>query len=80
LKQYDKALTNLDDIIRNHPKGDKWLVSHAMSGLIYNLQGQSGKAVPILESALQHQPDPELLKIINRLLRLAKEGAGDASS
>ena len=80
LKQYDKALTNLDDIIRNHPKGDKWLVSHAMSGLIYNRQGQSGKAVPILESALQHQPDPELLKIINRLLRLAKEGAGDASS
>ena len=80
LKKYDKSLVNLDDIIRNHPKGDKWLVSHAMSGLIYNLQGKPGKAVPILESALRHQPDPELLKIINRLLSLAKEGVADASS
>ncbi len=80
LKQYGAALEHLDDIIRNHPKGDKWLVSHALSGLIYNLQGQPGKAVPILESALQHQPNPELLKMINRLLKLAKEGAADASS
>lgn len=81
LKQYDKALVKLDDIIRNYPKGDKWLVSHAMSGLIYNRQGKSGKAVHILESALrQHRPNPELLKIINRLLKLAKEGAADASS
>jgi TolA-binding protein len=80
LKQYDTALQYLDTIIRNHPKGDKWLVSHAMSGLIYNRQGQPAKAVPVLESALQHQPNPELLKIINRLLKLAKEGAADASS
>jgi len=81
LKQYDKALVNLDDIIRNHPKGDKWLVSHAMSGLIYNLQGKPGKAIHILESGLRYnQPSPELLKIFNRLLKLAKEGAADASS
>jgi TolA-binding protein len=80
LKKYDDALVNLEDIIQNHPKGDKWLVSHAMSGLIYNLKGQSGKAVPILESALQHRPNPELLKIINRLLKLAKKGVADASS
>ena len=80
LKKYDKALVNLDDIIQNHPKGDKWLVSHAISGLIYNLQGKPGKAVPILESALQHRPNPELLKIITRLLKLAKEGVADASS
>ncbi len=80
LKQYDSSLQHLDTIIRDHPKGDKWLVSHAMSGLIYNKQGQPGKAVPVLESALQHQPNPELLKIINRLLKLAKEGAADVSS
>ena len=80
LKQYDEALVNLDTIIQNYPKGDKWLVSHAMAGLIYNRQGQSGKAIPVLESALQHQPNPELLKIIHRLLKLAKEGAADASS
>lgn len=80
LKQYDQALGHLEDIIRDHPKGDKWLVSHAMSGLIYNLQGKSGKAVSVLESALQHQPNPELLKIINRLLSLAQGGAVDASS
>ena len=80
LKQDDAALQHLDTIIQNHLKGDKWLVSHAMSGLIYNRQGQSGKAIPILESALQHQPNPELLKIINRLLKLAKEGAANASS
>jgi len=79
LKNYDKALANLDTIIQNHPQGDKWLVSHAISGLIYNLQGQPGKAVPILESALRHRPNPELLKIINRLLKLAKEGVADAS-
>ena len=70
----------LDTIIQNYPKGDKWLVSHAMAGLIYNRQGQSGKAIPVLESALQHQPNPDLLKIIHRLLKLAKEGAADASS
>lgn len=80
LKQYDQALGHLEDIIRDHPKGDKWLVSHAMSGLIYNLQGKSGKAVSVLESALQHPLNPELLKIINRLLGLAKGGAVDAGS
>ena len=80
LKQYDSALQNLNRIIEQHPKGDKWLVSHAMSGLIYNHQGQHGKAIPLLESALLHQPNPELLKIINRLLKLAKEGSADASS
>jgi TolA-binding protein len=80
LKQYDEALANLDAIIQNYPEGDKWLVSHAMTGLIYNRQGQSGKAIPVLESALQHQPNPDLLKIIHRLLKLAKEGAADASS
>jgi TolA-binding protein len=80
LKQYENALQHLNAIIEKHPKGDKWLVSHAMSGLIYNRQGQSAKAIPILESALQHQPNPELLKIINRLLKLAKEGVANASS
>ena len=80
LKKYDRALVNLDDIIQNHPKDDKWLVSHAISGLIYNLQGKSGKAIPVLESALRHQPSPELLKIINRLLKLAQESVADASS
>jgi len=80
LKQYDTALQHLSSIIQNHKKGDKWLVSHAMTGLIYNRQGLYGKSIPVLESALQHQPNPELLKIINRLLTLAKEGAANASS
>ena len=80
LKQYNSALQHLDTIIRDHPRGDKWLVSHAMSGLIYNNQEQPGKAIAVLESALQHQPNPELSKIINRLLKLAKEGAADVSS
>ncbi len=80
LKQYDRALGYLNTIIRNHPKGDKWLVSHAMSGLIYNFQRQYKKAVSILEIALQYRPNPDLLKIINRLLSLAKGGARDASS
>ncbi|MCZ6512331.1 MAG: tetratricopeptide repeat protein [Nitrospinae bacterium] len=80
LKQYDQALAYLDTIIRNHSKGDKWLVSHAMSGLIYNFQGQYGKAVSILEASLKHRPNPDLLKIINRLLSLAQGGVVDASS
>ena len=80
LKQYGQALGYLNTIIRNHPKGDKWLVSHAISGLIYNFQGQYNKAVSILETALKHRPNPDLLKIINRLLSLAKGGAVDASS
>jgi tetratricopeptide (TPR) repeat protein len=80
LKEYDKALAHLTTIIQRLPKGDKWLVSHAISGLIYNLQGKPGKAIPILESTLQHKPNPELLKIINRLLKLAKESVTDASS
>jgi tetratricopeptide (TPR) repeat protein len=80
LKQYDPALGHLNTIIRDHPKGDKWLVSHAMSGLIYNFQGQYHKAVLILETALKHRPNPDLLKIINRLLSLAQGGVVDASS
>ena len=80
LKKYNRALNNLNSIIQDHPKADKWLVSHAISGLIYNLQGKPGKAIPVLESALRHQPDPELHKIINRLLKLAKEGVADVSS
>lgn len=80
LKQYDKALVPLKNIIRHHRKGDKWLVSHAMTGLIYNFQGNTLQAVKILESALRHQPKPELLKIINRLLKIARGGTVDASS
>jgi tetratricopeptide (TPR) repeat protein len=80
LKKYDKALESLNTIIQELPKGDKWLVSHAISGMIYNLQGKPGKAIPILEATLPHHPDPELLKIINRLLKLAKDGVADASS
>jgi tetratricopeptide (TPR) repeat protein len=80
LKQYDMALGHLDDIIRNHSRGDKWLVSHAMSGLIYNLQGNPDKAIPVLESALQHGPNEDLKKLINRLLKVAKGGRGNASS
>lgn len=80
LKKYDNALVYLDDIILNHPQGDKWLVSHAMSGLIYNQQGKPNKAIPVLESALRHQPNPELNKIITRLLKLAEEGVAGASS
>ena len=80
LKKHDEALVNLNNIIQNHPKGDKWLVSHAITGLIYNQQGKPGKAIPVLESVLRHQPNPELLNIINRLLKLAKEGVADASS
>jgi len=80
LKQYDTAIGFLGDIIQNHPKGDKWLVSHAMIGLIYNLQGNPDKAIPVLESALRHGPNDDLKKIINRLLKVAKGGAVDASS
>lgn len=80
IKKYDKALIYLNDIILNHPQGDKWLVSHAMSGLIYNMQGKPDKAIPVLESALRHQPNPELNRILNRLLKVAQEGAASASS
>lgn len=80
LKNYDEALANLDSIIRGHPRGDKWLVAHAISGLIYHQQGKPGKAIPVLEATLQHHPNPDLLKIINRLLKLAREGVADASS
>ena len=80
LKQYDTALRYLDTVIRDHPKTDKWLVSHAMTGLIHSRQGRSDKAIRVLESALQQQPNAELRKIIHRLLKVAKEGVSDASS
>lgn len=80
LKQYARSLAYLNEIIQKHHKGDKWLVSHAVSGMIYNLQGQSGKAISILESALQQNPNPKLKKMINRLLKVSREGSVDASS
>ena len=80
LKQYDKALVHLNDIIRHHRKGDKWLVSHALTGLIYNYQGNASQATKILESALRHKPNPDLLKTINRLLEIARGAAVNASS
>lgn len=80
LKQYDRSLVYLTDIIDHHPKGDKWLVSHAVAGMVFIHQGKRTQAVQILEIALQHNPNPKLRQMIQRLLEGAKKGAPDVSS
>ncbi|NIQ02387.1 MAG: hypothetical protein GWO19_18765 [Nitrospinaceae bacterium] len=80
LKQYGRSLRHLKTILQKHRRGDKWLVSHAMTGLIYTIRGQPDQAVKILGTALRHKPDAELRRILNRLMRLAREGVAGASS
>jgi len=80
MKKFDQAVKNLEMILAKHPNGDKWLISHAMLGAVYDLQGRTSKAIYILESALKHQPNSALQGILTRLLDVAHGTRSDVSS
>lgn len=80
MKHYKTSLKYYEPITKDHPNEDKWLVSHAMVGLIYTLQGKNSRAIYILQNALEHKPPDPLKDIIQRLLQITKRGSQDVSS
>ncbi len=80
MKQYAASLKYYEPITQNHANEDKWLVSHAMVGLIYGLQGKNSKAIYVLKNALGYNPPDPLKNIIQRLLTITQRGTQDVSS
>ncbi len=80
LEKYDLAERNLEIIINKFHKQDKWLISHAMLGLIYNIQGKNSKAIYVLEAALMHNPSPQIKSIIQQLIRISQNSVSNVSS
>ncbi len=80
LEKYDLAENKLEIIINKFYQQDKWLISHAMLGLIYNIQGKNSKAIYILETALMHNPTPQIKQIIQQLIRIAQNSVSNVSS
>ena len=80
MKHYKTSLRYYKSITRDHANEDKWLVSHAMVGLIYSLQGKNSRAILVLQDALGFNPPDPLKQIIRRLLDITQRGNADASS
>ncbi|MGP0629669.1 tetratricopeptide repeat protein [Nitrospina sp. 32_T5] len=80
LRQYEKAKSYFDPIVEKHPSTDKWLVAHAMLGMIYNLEGQKSRALWILQKALDEKPTGELLSILQNLVLITQGKKPDVAS
>lgn len=80
LRDYKKAKSYFDPIVEEHPSTDKWLVAHAMLGMIYNLDGQKSRALWILQKALDEKPTGELLSILQNLVLITQGKKPDVAS
>lgn len=73
MKQYAKAVKNLDILIDRFPKSDKWFAGSLMLGWIQNTLGEKSKAIYILENALKNNPPENVKPLLERLLRVVFE-------
>lgn len=80
LHEYEEAKNHFQPIVAYHASTNKWLPSHAMLGMVYNLQGQKSRALYVLEKALAQNPTGELLKILQNLKAITQGDRPDASS
>lgn len=80
LRQYEKAKTYFEPIVKDYAATDKWLVAHAMLGMIYNLDGQKSRALWILQKALDQKPSGEILDILTNLVRITQGKTPDVAS
>lgn len=73
MKQYPKAVKNLDILFGRFPKSDKWFITSVMLGWIHNSLGEKSKAIYVLENSLKNNPPENVKPMLERLLRVVSE-------
>jgi TolA-binding protein len=73
LKQYPKAVKNLDILYGRFPKSDKWFVASVMLGWIHNNMGEKSKAIYVLENALKNNPPENVKPLLENLMKVVNE-------
>ena len=74
---YDKALTDLDAVLVDHPQHAAALT---YKGLVLLEMGRAADAIPVLESAVQANPaDPNLVRLLGRARQVAAGGGAPAA-
>jgi TolA-binding protein len=73
MKKYRQAVADLDFIVSKIPNSDKWFISSALLGWIYDDLGEKSKAIFVLENAMQKNPSEFILPMLNRLMQMVQE-------
>jgi TolA-binding protein len=80
LRKYSKAIKHLEAIKNKYPKGDKWLMSHVMLGIIHNIKGEKSRALYILDQALKQNPPDSIKRTIDLMMKKIQEESGNVQS
>jgi TolA-binding protein len=80
LRKYSKAIKHLEAVRKNFPKGDKWLMSHVMLGIIHNKKGEKSRALYILNEALEKNPPDSIKRTIDLMMKKIQEENGNVQS
>lgn len=80
LKRYPNAVKYLRKMHPGPPNGDKWFEAQVLLGMIYGLQGQKSQALYILEGAKKKGPPKSLSPLIERLIKINRQGESFGSS
>ncbi len=67
LRKYSEAVRQWNTIVKNHPRGDKFFMSHVMLGMVYDLKGEKSRALYILDEALKHGPPDSVRTLIEQM-------------
>ncbi len=73
LRKYSKAIKHLEAIRKKYPKGDKWLMSHVMLGIIHDIKGEKSRALYILNEALDKNPPDSVKRTIDLMMKKIQE-------
>ncbi|CAI2718496.1 tetratricopeptide repeat protein [Nitrospina watsonii] len=68
LGRYDEAMTHFEMVLNQHPQGNKVHDSRFMMGVTLQKMGDTGRALDVLEKALQMNPPSEVRQKIERHL------------
>jgi len=73
LRKYSKAIKHLEAVRKHFPKGDKWMMSHVMLGIIHNKKGEKSRALYILNQALEKNPPDSIKRTIDLMMKKIQE-------
>ena len=69
LEMYEDAITQFEIVINSYPRENKVHDARFMLGRVYSLQGETSRAVEILQSALKNNPPAEVRGKISKQLK-----------
>ncbi|MDA0690444.1 MAG: tetratricopeptide repeat protein [Nitrospinae bacterium] len=73
LRKYSEAIKHLEAVRKHFPKGDKWMMSHVMLGIIHNKKGEKSRALYILNQALEKNPPDSIKRTIDLMMKKIQE-------